>query len=145
DSLDKSLATLKVPDSLDKSLATLKVPDSSGYNIISNSFKKFFTSYTNSFNKVYNKKGSLFQPRYKRLLIEDENQLINTIIYIHNNPLSHGFVKNIADWAYSSYNKISGKNNLTWLKSNEVIELFDDVSNFMFCHKRICELEKIEY
>ncbi|HSV88865.1 MAG TPA: hypothetical protein VLH61_09505 [Bacteroidales bacterium] len=115
---------------------TLKVSDRLGFNIVSNAFKKFFTSYTNSFNKVYYKKGSLFQPRFKRRLIEDENHLRNTILYIHNNPVSHGFVSNMAEWKFSSYNTILEKNTPDWLKSSEVIGLFDDVSNFIFCHSK---------
>jgi len=128
--------TLKVSDSLDIRI---------GYNLLSNSFKKFFTSYTNSFNKVYLKRGSLFQPRFKRRLIENETQLLNTIIYIHNNPVIHGFVAKTADWPYSSYKKIIGKNNPEWLKSNEVLDLFNDLSNFIFCHNRIVDIDNIEY
>ena len=108
-------------------------------------FKKLFTSYTNSFNKVYNRRGSLFQPRYKRLLINDNVHLLNTIIYIHNNPVLHGFVKNNTDWLHSSYNIIIENNKIQWLKSDEVIGLFDNVSNFIFCHNKVLDLDQIEH
>ncbi|MBN3036758.1 MAG: hypothetical protein JW861_14330 [Bacteroidales bacterium] len=140
---------LRVKDVNQKCQTALKVSDtfnnrSSNYNVVSNAFKKFFTSYTNSYNKVYHKRGSLFQPRFKRRLIGDEKHLLNTIIYIHTNPVSHGFVSRNADWPYSSYNRIVEKDKTRWLKSDEVIELFDDISNFISCHNRISALDEIE-
>jgi putative transposase len=123
---------------------TLKVSDSSGFNQISNAFKNFFTSYTNSFNKTYHRRGSLFQPRFKRLPIENVNHLLNTIIYINNNPIIHGFTQNISEWPYSSYNKVVENNNLEWFKQNEVIALFNDKENFIFCHDRKFEIDKFE-
>ena len=118
--------------------------DSLSYNILSNAFKKFFTSYTNSINKVYKKRGSLFQPRFKRLLIENENHLLNTVTYIHNNPVLHGFVDKITDWPYSSYNYIVGENKLDWFNPIKAVSLFDDISNFIFSHNNICDLDDIE-
>jgi len=123
---------------------TSKVSDSLSYNILSNAFKKFFTSYTNSINKVYKKRGSLFQPRFKRLLIENENHLLNTVTYIHNNPVLHGFVDKITDWPYSSYNYIVGENKLDWFNPIKAVSLFDDISNFIFSHNNICDLDDIE-
>jgi putative transposase len=108
----------------------LKVSD-----CLPSAFKSLFTSYTNSFNKVYKRRGSLFEPRYKRLLIETETHLKNTIVYIHNNPVKHGFVKSSKEWNFSSYNHIVNKTNPSWLVAEETIGYFNDKSNFIFCHQ----------
>ena len=41
--------------------------------LIENQFKKFFSSYTLSFNSVYGRKGSLFQKSFKRKLVENDS------------------------------------------------------------------------
>lgn len=43
--------------------------------------------YAYFFNKKYQRTGTLFQGRFKAILIEEENQLKNTFVYIHTNPI----------------------------------------------------------
>jgi REP element-mobilizing transposase RayT len=69
---------------------------------ISQQFSNLFNSYTKSFNKVYNRKGSLFIPRFKHKEIKTEDYLKQVLLYIHNNPAHHGFTSNALDWKYSS-------------------------------------------
>src|SRR5690554_5163811 len=54
-------------------------------NFLSKQFANFFSSYTQSFNKVYGRRGSLFLKNFKRKEIVDENYLLNLILYIHLN------------------------------------------------------------
>ncbi len=102
---------------------------------ISSAFRNLFTSYSHSFNKIYGRIGSRFQPRYKRLLIESNEQLLNTAIYIHCNPVLHGFVKTPSKWKYSSYNHIVTNQNIKWLNANEIVSWFNDIENFVHCHE----------
>ena len=78
--------------------------------------------------------GSLFLDNFKRKNIDTENYLKKTIIYIHQNPVNHGFCKTVDNWKYSSYNSIIS-NKPTNLKRKEVISLFEDVDNFIYCLK----------
>ncbi|AFL85712.1 transposase [Belliella baltica DSM 15883] len=71
--------------------------------LISKQFANFFSSYTQSFNKVYDRKGSLFIKNFKRTPILDESQWQETFLYIHLNPVKHGFVKDHQDWKWSSW------------------------------------------
>ncbi|MFH1402568.1 MAG: transposase [Patescibacteria group bacterium] len=48
---------------------------------------KMGTGYTMSFNKKYERVGSLFQGRYKAVLVEKEEHLRYLPIYIHLNPI----------------------------------------------------------
>jgi len=72
-------------------------------NIISSQFGHLFNGYTQAFNKMYSRKGSLFIPNFKRKKVNNENYMTNLICYIHNNPIHHGFVKNLTDWTFSSF------------------------------------------
>lgn len=70
---------------------------------IMQSFSNFLNSYTKSFNKVFDRKGSLFMDYLRRVEITSNEQLHATLFYIHKNPVHHGLCKNINDWHWSSY------------------------------------------
>jgi len=101
--------------------------------IISRQFSHFFNSYAQAFNKENHRKGSLFYNRFKRKLIDTDLYLKNIIHYIHYNPIDHGFVDRIDDWPYSSYRTFLSTEK-PWVKRKEVIELFNDMDNFIYCH-----------
>lgn len=71
--------------------------------LLSKQFANFFSSYTQAFNKMYSRRGSLFIKNFKRKEVEDESYLQNLILYIHLNPIKHGFVSLISDWIPTSY------------------------------------------
>jgi len=102
-------------------------------NIISRQFSHIFNSYAQSYNKENHRKGSLFYNRFKRKLVDSEEYLKKLIHYIHYNPLESGFIEELHEWPYSSYNELI-TNKETRIKRNEVLELFGDVENFKFCH-----------
>ena len=56
-------------------------------NGITEFMRKIGTGYTNYFNKKYERVGSLFQGRYKMMLMKNEGRYINLPQYIHLNPL----------------------------------------------------------
>lgn len=120
-----------------KNLSGLSIADFNPFSAhLSKQFSNFFNSYSKSLNKQESRMGSLFVRTFKRKQISSEAQLQNTILYIHANPVHHGFVEKITDWKYSSYHSlISDKT--TQLKRKEVIELFEDVDNFKFSHQQI--------
>jgi REP element-mobilizing transposase RayT len=101
---------------------------------VSKQFANLFSSYTQSFNKVYNRKGSLFTPNFKRKEIADDNYITNTICYIHCNPIHHGFVKKITDWAWSSYQVILDSTP-TFIKRDEVIRWFGNQNEYQKIHQ----------
>jgi len=76
---------------------------------LSKQFANFFSSYTQSFNKMYKRMGSLFIKNFKREIIADKTHFINAIIYTHRNPIHHGFCNLFTGWGYSSYNETSIK------------------------------------
>jgi putative transposase len=62
---------------------------------ISNFMSKLQNGYTKYFNKRNNRYGSLFQGRFKSIIIESEAQLLHVFRYIILNPYSSAIVKEI--------------------------------------------------
>jgi putative transposase len=78
--------------------------------VTDNGITKFMTNFQNSysryFNLRHNRKGVLFEERFKSVLVETDEQLLHLSRYIHLNPYSAGMVKNISElenYFWSSY------------------------------------------
>ena len=108
-----------------------------------NQFSHLFNSYAQAYNKRFIRTGSLFQHPFKRKLIDNEHYLKQVILYIHNNPIHHGFCSHPIEYPWSSYlTYISVKP--TRLKREEVLGWFDSEANFRQVHNEKIEIEKIE-
>ncbi len=108
----------------------------------SRQFSHFLNAYSQAVNKKYARTGSLFEKRFERKRISDNHYLRQVILYINTNPLKHNLVEKPEDYKWSSYNSHIS-NAKTKLKRKEVIELFDDVENFVLCHKNYDFLNSI--
>jgi len=102
---------------------------------ISKQFSNFFSCYTQAFNQQQSRRGTLFEKPFKRKLIETDEYFINLIHYIHYNPVHHGFVEDLRDWKFTSYESFFSTK-ATLLKRNEVIAWFHDIKAFEEFHKR---------
>lgn len=58
--------------------------------VVSLQFSHLFNSYSQAYNKMYNRKGSLFIPNFKKKEITSDNYLATVVLYIHQNPVQHG-------------------------------------------------------
>jgi len=105
-------------------------------NVISRQFSHLFNGYTQAFNKLYNRKGSLFIPNFKRKLIDTDNYFGILIAYIHNNPVHHGFVSQPRQWPHSSWHAYLQKK-MTRLKREEGMSWFGGRDEFMRLHREI--------
>ena len=111
-------------------------------SFLTKKWSNLFNSYTQAYNKQNNRRGSLFMRNYKRKEIKDERYLKKLIHYIHYNPIKAGLVSKPKDWFFSSYLSIISQKQ-TNLMRDEVIELFDDLNNFKYCHRKQPELSGI--
>lgn len=113
--------------------------------LIGNGYSNLFNAYAKAINKKYNRTGSLFKDRFSRVNIEDEDYLRALILYIHLNPQHHGFTSDFSNYPHSSYKGlISDKD--TELNRMEVLKLFDDRANFIYCHlERKDLIERLGY
>lgn len=65
--------------------------------------------YTQSFNKVHGRVGHLFQGRFKGIVVQKDNHLLEVSRYIVLNPIRAKLVKNPSQWIWSSYSATAGQ------------------------------------
>lgn len=70
---------------------------------VSQQFSNLFNAYSKAVNKRFSRTGSLFEHTFRRKLIEDESYLKQLIIYIHQNPVNHGFCSHPSEYPWSSF------------------------------------------
>ena len=64
---------------------------------------RVFGSYTQAFNRAYERTGTLFEGPYKALAVDTDAYFVNLCGYIHLNPVHHGLVDAPEAWPYSNY------------------------------------------
>ena len=100
---------------------------------LSQQFSNLFNAYSKAFNKMYSRKGSLFAPNFKRKEITSQEYFKNVVIYIHQNPIRHGFAEKLTDWPWTSYQAIL-VDLPTHLKRKEILELFSNSIEYIHLH-----------
>jgi len=109
----------------------------------SQQFSKLFNSYAQSINKRLGCHGALFERPFKRKLIEHEEYLKNVLLYIHNNPVFHGFCDYAMDYPWSSYLTCMSRKP-TKLKRDTVMEWFGNEEQFKTMHSYKFDIDAIE-
>lgn len=99
-------------------------------------------SYIRYFNTKYERRGPLFESRYKSSLIETQPYLEHITRYIHLNP------KDWQTYKYSSLPYYLNEESPEWFKPEKILELFDGESYLEFMkdyedHKAM--LDEIKY
>lgn len=107
---------------------------------VSFQFSHFFNSYSQAFNKQQNRRGSLFMKPFKRIPVTDQRYLLQLVRYIHQNPVEANLCSNCHEWPYSSYKSLIDGNS-SFIDANTVINWFDDVENFIYCHRNSNHIE----
>ena len=85
----------------------------SGKAGISKVMRRLLTGYAVYFNRKYKRHGQLFQNRYKSIICQEDNYLMELVRYIHLNPLRAKLVPGISElnkYPYSGHSTIM-KNN----------------------------------
>jgi REP element-mobilizing transposase RayT len=85
--------------------------------------------YTKRFNQMENRDGPLFRGRYKSILIEAEDYLLQVSRYIHLNPVSAHICKKPEDYEWSSYRHYVGLTKPNdWLKKDWILDTIGEGS-----------------
>ena len=66
-------------------------------------------SYARFLNLKAGRKGPLWEGRFKRVLVEDDEQLLHLTRYIHLNPITAYLVDDPDLWEFSSYHEYLGR------------------------------------
>jgi len=108
----------------------IKINDNEIEKYISKQFANLFSSYTQAFNKINHRMGSLFIKNFRRDTILIKEHFINAVIYTHRNPIHHGYRDNYDEWPYSSYfGIVNSEENGT--ESQKLIKIFGGIDLFV--------------
>ncbi len=101
-------------------------------NGISLYIKNVFDSYTRYFNSKYQRKGTLWESKFKSVHVESNEQLLHLTRYIHLNPTTAGIVKEPEDWPYSSYMEYLNKSDEKICNYVDCLDMdMNDYKNFV--------------
>lgn len=64
--------------------------------------RKMLNSYTRYFNIKNGRKGPLWEGRFKKVLIENDEQLLHLTKYVHLNPVTANLISDPRKWRWSS-------------------------------------------
>ncbi|RKS20415.1 REP element-mobilizing transposase RayT [Flavobacterium endophyticum] len=129
------LVYIKTEDEIDTSKLEYSTVEKPKVVNASKQFSHLFNAYTQAINKRFKRTGSLFERPFHRKLVSPEDYFQKLIYYIHNNPVHHGFCKNISEYPWSSYGSIVSEKP-TQIKRKEVIDAFYDLDNFIAYHNQ---------
>jgi REP element-mobilizing transposase RayT len=106
-------------------------------------FSHLFNAYAKYYNRKYKRHGNFFERPFKRKKIDNKKYFKTMVLYIHQNPVHHGFCSHPVEYGWSSYlTCISIKP--TELYRKEVIGWFDNVGNFKISHDHIIHFKEFE-
>jgi REP element-mobilizing transposase RayT len=100
----------------------------------SQQFSNFFNSYCKAYNKKYNRRGSMFMKNLRRRIISDQTDFFRVLVYIHRNPVKHGFTDDIKAWPMSSFRDYYENPTPVWLNNVSVESVIGSKSNFFQLH-----------
>jgi putative transposase len=80
--------------------------------------------YTAWLNRRHSRIGHLFHGRYKALLVDAENYLLELVRYIHLNPVRAGMVKRADEYRWTGHRVMAGLENLPWMTTDWILSQF---------------------
>ena len=88
---------------------------------LSKIMQAFQTSYTVYFNKRHGRTGHVFEQRYKAMLVDKDNYLLQVSRYIHLNAVSAKLAERAQDYRWCSYGSYLKGNGIVRLKTDAVL------------------------
>lgn len=116
-------------------LEKVEVTDNMIEYYISKQFANLFSCYTQSFNKVNKRRGSLFLKNFRREPIENKAYFLNAVIYTHRNPVHHAFCDRYTDWSYTSFCEIKERNS-QMIEVEKLLRMFGGRESFIDLHEQ---------
>jgi len=80
-------------------------------------------SYTNYINKKHRRSGHLFQGRYKAIVVDRDNYLLELSRYLHLNPVRAELVAKPIDYAHSSYKSYVTTSKENFVSRNLILQM----------------------
>lgn len=89
--------------------------------------RRLLTGHAAAYNRRHRRSGHLFQNRYKSILCQEDNYLLELVRYIHLNPLRAKLVSDLgglASYPYSGHRALMGKGDCPWQDTAHVLNQF---------------------
>jgi putative transposase len=96
-------------------------------------FSNLCNSYAKSYNKVFDRRGSLFIDYMKRSAVGNDTYMCNLINYIHFNAVHHGFCKTPLAWKWTSLHAFLAAKK-TRIRRKETLQMFGGFNEFKIAH-----------
>jgi putative transposase len=96
---------------------------------VSRVMQSILTLYSKYHNWIHNRKGHLFQGRYRAIICEKENYFLELVRYIHLNAVRANLVKNPDDWKWSGHGEYSGNSKNKLIDKKLLVEVFGEGEN----------------
>lgn len=93
--------------------------------------RRLLTGYALYYNRRHDRKGHLFQNRFKSILCQEDPYFLELVRYIHLNPLRANLVESLSKlekYPYSGHSVILGKRENAWQDVDYVLKLFAENS-----------------
>jgi hypothetical protein len=101
-------------------------------------------AYSRYFNTRNESSGALFERPFKRKHIDNVGYLKKVVVYIHSNPVHHGFCTHPLEYPWSSYLTCTS-DKATKLKRDKVIAWFGGKNEYETWHKKKIDMDGIEW
>ena len=98
-----------------------------GGSPIATVMERLLTGYAGDFNRRHNRHGHLFQNRYKSILCQADQYLLELVRYIHLNPVRAGIVdsmEKLKAYPYCGHSELMGADTAGWQATGEVLSRF---------------------
>jgi REP element-mobilizing transposase RayT len=93
---------------------------------ISRALRQLNGVYAQSFNRRHDRVGHVFAGRFKSLLVDRDNYLVQVTKYLALNPVRAGLVTNPEAWPWSHYRSMAGiAPPIPFLTRDEILRCFD--------------------
>lgn len=105
--------------------------------------RSLMTRYSIFFNSKYDRVGGLFQGAYKAVSVVSNEQLVYLSRYIHRNPFpSRCDLEGLVNYPYSSLPNYLAKYRQSWVKHEEISQLFSETLTNLTYHSFVFDGEE---
>jgi REP element-mobilizing transposase RayT len=94
---------------------------------LSVAMRRLLSSYAGYFNRRHRRVGHLFQNRFKSLLVDADEYLLELVRYVHLNPVRSGLVATLdalEDYPWTGHQALLGEATLPWQAVDAVLALY---------------------
>ncbi len=94
---------------------------------LSDLMRKLLSGFATAYNRRHDRVGYVFQNRFKSILCDEEQYLLQLVRYIHRNPINAGIVANIDlldRYPWTGHAALMGNRHVQWQEVEQVLNHF---------------------